>query len=79
MPGISLHLPEDVSASLVNLAKANGQSADFLALDVLRDFIAEQVLTQLIERRVQEADAGLFATPEEVAALKNKRWDADKD
>lgn len=77
MPGISLHLPEDVSTSLADLARNRGQRPDILAVNVLRDFIAEQALTQLIECRVREAETGLFATEEEVAAIKNKRWGAD--
>ncbi|QCI11551.1 CopG family transcriptional regulator [Pseudomonas putida] len=46
MTGISLNLPEDLSNSLADLAKSNGQSAIYLALDVLRDYIEhEKTLT----------------------------------
>lgn len=39
MTGISLNLPEDLSNSLADLAKTNGQSVTYLAVDVLRDYI----------------------------------------
>ncbi|WP_213877858.1 CopG family transcriptional regulator [Pseudomonas sp. dw_358] len=78
MTGKSLNLPEDVSTSLADLARNSGQNPDFLAVDVLRDYIAhEREVTQEIERAVQEANDGLFATDEEVAALRAKRWGTD--
>ncbi|WP_095068654.1 hypothetical protein [Pseudomonas sp. Irchel 3A18] len=39
MTGISLDLPEDLSNSLCELAKTNGQTVSYLAMDVLRDYI----------------------------------------
>ncbi len=42
MTGISLILPEDLSNSLANLAKTNGQTASHLAMDVLRDYIERE-------------------------------------
>lgn len=78
MSGKSLSLPDDVSTSLADLARNSGQNPDFLAVDVLRDYIAhEREITQEIERAVAEADQGLFATDEEVAALRAKRWSND--
>ncbi|MFJ3483789.1 CopG family ribbon-helix-helix protein [Pseudomonas sp. NPDC090202] len=75
MSGISLNLPEDLSDSLTELAKSSGQSADFLAVDVLRDYIEhEKHLTQQIKLAVQEADEGKFATEEQVAAMRARRW-----
>lgn len=53
MSGISLNLPEDLSNSLADLAKTNGQSASYLAMDVLRDYIEhEKALTTHIEGEV---------------------------
>ncbi|WP_053178635.1 hypothetical protein [Pseudomonas kilonensis] len=75
MSGISLNLPEDLSNSLADLAKTNGQSASYLAMDVLRDFIEhEKALTTQIELAVKEADQGKFATDEQVAAMRARRW-----
>ena len=75
MSGISLSLPEDLSNSLADLAKANGQSVNYLAMDVLRDYIEhEKALTTQIELAVKDADAGKFASDEQVAAMRARRW-----
>ncbi|MBD9442153.1 MULTISPECIES: CopG family ribbon-helix-helix protein [Pseudomonas] len=76
MTGISLNLPEDLSNSLSDLAKTNGQTVSYLAMDVLRDYIEhERALTAQIERAVEEADEGKFATDDQVAAMRARRWD----
>ncbi|MCY1457945.1 hypothetical protein D9M71_752840 [compost metagenome] len=75
MTGISLGLPEDLSNSLVELAKTNGQTASYLAMDVLRDYIEhERTLTAQIELAVKEADQGNFASEDQVAAMRARRW-----
>ncbi|MBC3382622.1 CopG family transcriptional regulator [Pseudomonas sp. SWRI179] len=75
MSGISLNLPEDLSNSLAELAKTNGQSPSYLAMDILRDYIEhEKALTTQIELAVKEADQGKFATDERVAAMRARRW-----
>jgi predicted transcriptional regulator len=75
MTGISLNLPEDLSSSLTELAKNHGQSATYLAVDVLRDYIEhEHALTAHIEQAVKEADEGQFATDEQVVAMRARRW-----
>ncbi|WP_194787527.1 CopG family ribbon-helix-helix protein [Pseudomonas sp. UFMG81] len=75
MTGLSLELPEDLSDSLADLAKANGQSASYLAMDVLRDYIEhEKTLTLQIEQAVAQADQGKFASDEQVAAMRARRW-----
>ncbi len=75
MTGISLNLPEDLSNSLADLAKSNGQSASYLALYVLRDYIEhEKTLTVQIEQALKEADEGKFASDEQVAAMRAQRW-----
>lgn len=59
MTGIPLNLPEDLYNSLADLAKTNGLSASYLAMDVLRDYIDhEKMLTAQIEQAVNEADQG---------------------
>ena len=75
MTGISLDLPEDLSNSLVELAKTNGQTASYLAMDVLRDYIEhERTLTAQIELAVKDADQGNFASEDQVAAMRARRW-----
>ncbi|WP_028622248.1 CopG family ribbon-helix-helix protein [Pseudomonas sp. Ant30-3] len=75
MTGISLNLPEDLSKSLADLAKTNGQSASYLAMDILRDYIEhEHALTVQIEQAVIEADRGNFASDDQVAAMRARRW-----
>ncbi|MFS2157877.1 CopG family ribbon-helix-helix protein [Pseudomonas sp. Pseusp122] len=78
MTGISLDLPEDLSNSLTDLAKSNGLSVSYLAEDVLRDYIEhEKTLTAQIEQAVKEADEGKFASNEQVAAMRARRWSRD--
>ncbi|VVO44133.1 CopG family ribbon-helix-helix protein [Pseudomonas fluorescens] len=75
MTGISLHLPEDLSNALANLAKTNDQSVSDLVMDVLRDYIEhERTLTAQIELAVKEANQGKFATDDQVAAMRARRW-----
>ncbi|PIB63026.1 hypothetical protein [Pseudomonas sp. 2995-3] len=64
MTGISRNLPEDMSNSLADPA-----------MDVLRDYIEhEKVLPPQIELAVKEADQGQFATDDQVAAMRARRW-----
>ena len=80
MAGISLKLAEDLSNSVTDLAKTNGQTASYLAMDVLRDYIAhEKTLTAQIEQAVKEADEGKFATVDQVAAMRARRWSKNAD
>lgn len=75
MTGISLNLPEDLSNPLADLAKTNGQSVSDLAMDVLRDYIErETTLTAQIKLAVEEADQGKFASDDQVAAMRARRW-----
>jgi len=63
MTGISLNLPEDLSSSLADLARMNGQSVSDLAMDVLRDYIERETkMTAQIKLAVEEADQGKFAS-----------------
>jgi predicted transcriptional regulator len=75
MTEISLNLPEDLSNYLANLARMNGQSVSHLTMDVLRDYIEhERALTAQIELAVEEADQGKFASDDQVAAMRARRW-----
>ncbi|QXG45784.1 CopG family ribbon-helix-helix protein [Pseudomonas viridiflava] len=78
MTGIPLNLPEDLYNSLADLAKTNGLSASYMAMDVLCDYIDhEKMLTAQIEQAVNEADQGKFASEEQVAAMRARRWSRD--
>lgn len=75
MTGMPLNLPEDLSNSLADLAKTNDQTASSLAIDVLRDYIEHgKTLTAQIELAVKDADEGKFATNDQVAAMRARRW-----
>ncbi|OAJ50796.1 hypothetical protein [Pseudomonas marginalis] len=75
MTGISLNLPENLSNSLADLTKTTGQTATYMAMDALRDYIEhEKTLTTQIELAVKEADQGKFATEDQVAAMRARRW-----
>ena len=75
MTGISLNLPEDLSNYLADLAKINGQTVSYLAMDVLRDYIEhEKTLNAQIELAVEEADQGKFTTDDQIAAMRARRW-----
>ncbi|MHA6160948.1 CopG family ribbon-helix-helix protein [Pseudomonas sichuanensis] len=75
MAGIMLNLPEDLFDALAELAKANGVSVSCLAMRVLGDYIEhEKSLTAQIRHVMEEANEGGFATDEEVAALRARRW-----
>ena len=75
MTEVSLNLPEDLSNALADLARMNGQSVSHLATDVLRDYIEhERTLTAQIELAVEEADQGKFASDDQVAAMRARRW-----
>lgn len=75
MPVISLQLPEFIANSLADIAKTTGRSESDLALAALREYLSREVreIAQ-IEHALKEADAGDFATSQEVKDLVAK-WD----
>lgn len=75
MTGISLNVVEDLSNSLADLPETKDQTATHLAVDILRDYFEyEKTLTAQIELAVKEADQGKFATDDQVAAMRARRW-----
>jgi len=77
MSVMSLRLPDEMADTLASLAKATGRSKSFLAIDALRDYLAREAWQIAeIQRALEEADAGDFATDEEVEATFRK-WGAD--
>ena len=69
----SMRLPDDLLGELGELAEATGRTKTFLTIQALRNFI-DQEAWQIaeIKKGIAEADAGDFATDEEMEALKAK-------
>lgn len=75
MSTMSLRVPEDLAETLASLAKATGRTKSYLAVDALREYVEREVWQiAKIQKAVKEADAGDFASNEEVAALRAKKW-----
>jgi len=70
---MTVRLPVDLRDSLDRLAKATERTRSWLALDAIRSYLArEEWQIAEIEAAIQEADAGDFATDEEVNAVRRK-------
>ncbi|HCS45789.1 MAG TPA: hypothetical protein DIW52_23705 [Pseudomonas sp.] len=77
MSVMSLRLPDEIADTLANLSKATGRSKSFLAVEALREYLAREAWQiEEIQKALNEADAGDFATPEEVNAIAAK-WTAN--
>jgi len=73
MSTMSFRLPDELADTLENLAKATGRTKSFLALDALKEYLArESWQIADLQRAVEEADAGDFATDTEVASVMRK-------
>lgn len=71
---ISIRTSEDLVGQLDAMAEATGRTRSFLINEALREYIAREAW-QVAEilKALKEADAGDFATDEEVAAL-DAKW-----
>lgn len=71
---MSICLPDELADQLKDLVETTGRTKNFLAVQALRNFI-EQEAWQVaeIKKAIAEADAGDFATDEEMQAL-NAKW-----
>ncbi|NWL21279.1 CopG family transcriptional regulator [Pseudomonas umsongensis] len=75
MTGISLDLPEDLSNSIADLSKSNGQTTSDMGMDVPRDYIEyERSLIAKIDLAIKEADQGNFTTEKKVAVMRARHW-----
>lgn len=71
---MSMRLPEQLSNELTDLAHATGRTKSFLAVEAVKEFITrEKWQIEKIQQAIIEADAGNFATDEEMAEL-DKKW-----
>lgn len=69
----SLRLPQETIEQLGMLAEATGRSRNAIATQAMQDFIEREAWqVKRILEAIKEADAGNFATDEEVEALFNK-------
>ncbi|HZS89048.1 MAG TPA: ribbon-helix-helix domain-containing protein [Chloroflexota bacterium] len=67
---ISARVPQGMKGELDALAKSTGRNRNALVQEALRRFIdTERWQIALIEERVKEADAGKFASDEEMNEL----------
>lgn len=70
---LSLRVPHNVIEQLGLLAKATGKSRNFLAVQAMQDFIEHEAWqVRELQEAIKEADAGDFATDEEVRAIRDK-------
>jgi predicted transcriptional regulator len=70
---MTVRLPVDLRDSLDRLADATERTRSWLAQDAIRKYVArEEWQIAEIEAAVREADAGDFATDEEVNAVRRK-------
>ncbi len=74
MTSMSMRLPNELATQLGALAEATGRTKSFLAIQAIQDFV-EREAWQIaeIKQGLLEADAGDFATDEEMAAL-DAKW-----
>lgn len=74
MASMSLRLPNDLFDQLGDLAEATGRTKTFLAVQALRNFIDQEAWQVAeIKKAIAEADAGDFATDEEIREL-DAKW-----
>ena len=74
MTSMSMRLPTELSNQLGALAEATGRTKSFLAVQAIQDFVEREAWQVAeIKKALEEADAGDFATDEEVATL-DAKW-----
>lgn len=75
MTSMSMRLPEELANQLGALAEATGRTKSFLAIQAIQDFVEREAWQVAeIKQALLEADAGDFATDEEMTAL-DAKWD----
>jgi RHH-type transcriptional regulator, rel operon repressor / antitoxin RelB len=71
---LTLRVDEKLKKKLDKLAKSTQRSRSFLAAEAIRDYVElNEWQIQEIQKGIREADAGNFATDEEIAAMR-KKW-----
>jgi predicted transcriptional regulator len=76
---MTIRLKPDLKTRLDKLSAATNRSKSFLAAEAVREFIeVNEWQIEEIEKAVKEADAGDFASEQEVLVIVNK-WDVNGD
>ncbi len=71
---LTLRVDEKLKKKLDKLAKSTQRSRSFLAAEAIREYVElNEWQIEEIKKGIREADAGNFATDEEVAAMR-KKW-----
>ena len=71
---MSLRLPKELAVQLGELAQATGRTKSYLAVQALQDFVEREAWQVAeIKKAIREADAGDFATDEEMRNL-DEKW-----
>lgn len=74
MTSMSMRLPAELVTQLGALAEATGRTKSFLATQAIQDFVEREAWQVAeIKQGLLEADAGDFATDEEMAEL-DAKW-----
>ena len=74
MASMSMRLPDNLASQLDSLAESTGRTKTFLAVQAIKEFVAhESWQIAEIKKGLAEADAGDFATDEEMQAL-DAKW-----
>ncbi|PSU43046.1 CopG family transcriptional regulator [Photobacterium frigidiphilum] len=73
MPSMSVRIPEDVELKLAKLAESTGRTKSWIANQAIQDYLTRE-LWQIneINEAIREADAGQFASEEDVHATFSK-------
>lgn len=67
---INVRLPEALYKQIEELAKATARSKSFLAIDALTNYVqSESWQIRDIQEGIQEADAGEFASDQQIKAV----------
>ena len=70
---INVRVPDTLYSQLEELAKATARTKSFLTIEALKGYVQNEAWQiRDIHERIKEADAGNFATPEEVTAVFKK-------
>ena len=76
---MTIHVDPDLKSRLEQLAETTHRSKSFLAAEAIREFVEQnEWQLQEIQDAIEEANAGDFASENEVSDL-FRRWDADGD
>lgn len=74
MASLSMRIPAELAEQLGSLAEATGRTKSFLAVQAIQDFVAREAWQIAeIKKALEEADAGDFATDEEITVL-DAKW-----